>query len=342
MALRTLDVNRKTVKASAVAHKFTRRVVGQDAARDALMMLLDKHSSGMYNHGKPIGSLLFLGPTGSGKTLVAEAFTEGLFGLTNKLMKVDCAEFQHSHEIAKLVGSPPGYLGHRETHPFFTNASILAARQDAKGLEVMPFTVILFDEIEKASDALWALLLGILDKGTLTTGTNEKVDFTKTIIILTSNVGASELADDSTLGFSAGEKIVDDKKMEDIAMGAARRKFMPEFLNRFDSIITFRTLTRVDLQQILDLELDKVQSRIIESSNVIFELRVTNEGLTQLVDAGYDKRYNARHLVRAVEKHIANPLGRLVATQQIHNDDIVVCNYLPSKEWQYIAAPRHP
>jgi len=343
MALRTLDVSKKTVKAAAVAHKFTRRVVAQEAAIDALIMLLDKHSSGMYNHSKPIGSLLFLGPTGSGKTLVAEAFTEGLFGLSGKMMKVDCAEFQHSHEIAKLVGSPPGYLGHRETHPFFTNTSMLAARLDDKGVEVMPFTVVLFDEIEKASDALWSLLLGILDKGSLTTGTNEKVDFTKTIIILTSNVGAAEQSDDKALGFNTGEKLIDDQKMEDIAMSAARRKFLPEFLNRFDQIITFKSLTRVDLQKVLDLELDKVQTRIIETSNVIFELRVTEAGLKELVDAGYDKRYNARHLVRAVEKYISNPLGRLVATQQIHNDDIVVADYLPSlKEWKYVAAPRKP
>ena len=345
MALRILDVSKQTVKASAAAAKFARRVVGQESARDALLMMLDKYQSGMYNTEKPIGSLLFLGPTGSGKTLVAEAFTEGIFGLRDKLMKIDCAEFQHSHEIAKLVGSPPGYLGHRETHPFFTNASVLSYRQDKDGKEVMPFTVILFDEIEKASDALWALLLGILDKGTLTTGTNEKVDFTKTIIIMTSNVGAAELSDDKLLGFKTGEMLatVDDKRMEDIATAAARRKFMPEFLNRFDNIVTFKSLTRLDLQKILDLELDRVQDRIVIGSKVIFEVRVTEQGLAQLVDAGYDKRYNARHLVRAVDKYVSNPLARLVATQQINNDDIVVCDYISAtKEWKYIAAPRHP
>ncbi len=187
------------------------------------------------------------------------------------------------------------------------------------------------------------MLLGILDKGVLTTGSNERVDFTKTIIIMTSNVGAAELADDKALGFNAGDKPVDNQKMEDIAMGAARRKFMPEFLNRFDSIVTFRSQTKDDLQKILALELDKVQDRIIEGAQIIFEIQVSERGLTQLVETGYDKRYNARHLVRAVEKYIANPLARLVSTQQINHDDLVVIDYLPDvKEWKFIAAPRKP
>lgn len=339
MTLRTLNPEKKSLKAKVLAEKFASRIVGQDAAREALIDLLDKYASGMYNKTKPIGSLLFLGPTGSGKTLVAEAFTEGLFGLSDKMLKVDCAEFQHSHEIAKLVGSPPGYLGHRETNPFFTNARLIAARQNALGKEVMPFTVILFDEIEKASDSLWNLLLGVLDKATLTTGTNEQVDFTKTIIIMTSNVGASELDKDNSLGFNAGEQVIDDLKMADIATAAARRKFMPEFLNRLDHIITFKSLTREDLNRILGLELDKVQNRIIEGSNIVFELRVNDGAFFQLLEAGYDKRYNARHLVRAVDKYVSNPLTRLVATDQVFNNDIVEIDYIGG-EWTYRAEPK--
>lgn len=340
MAIRTLDITQKTVKASALCEKFANKIVGQDAARDALILLLDKVTSGMYDKTKPLGSLLFLGATGTGKTLVAEAMAEGLFGSPDKMLKVDCAEFQHSHEIAKLVGSPPGYLGHRETHAFFTNASLIAARTDITGKEVMPFTIVLFDEIEKASDALWSLLLGVLDKGVLTLGTNEKVDFTKTVIIMTSNVGAVELADDSSLGFTTGEKNIDHKKMDDIAKSAARKKFMPEFLNRLDSIVTFKSLTRGDLQEILGLELNKVQKRIMTSSNVLFEVRVTEAGLMQLLEDGFDKRYNARHLVRAVDKHVGNPLMRLVATEQIMNHDFVIVDYVGGK-WEYIAAPRN-
>ncbi len=339
--LRTLDSTRKSIKANALAAKFTNRIVGQDTAREALISLLDKVASGMYNKKKPIGSLLFLGPTGCGKTLVVEAFAEGLFGSTDKMLKVDCAEFQHSHEIAKLIGSPPGYLGHRETNPFFTNARLLEARTDSTGKEILPFTVILFDEIEKASDALWNLLLGVLDKGRLTLGTNEIVGMTNTIILMTSNVGASELADDSFLGFSAGERTVDDAKMAEIAKSAARRKFMPEFLNRLDEIVTFRTLSLGDLKQILALELDKIQSRIFEGSAHVFELRVSDVAQEQLLTEGYDKRYNARHLVRAVDKFVANPITRLVATGQIFDDDIVVVSYnKESQEWRYVAAAK--
>ena len=202
----------------------------------------------------------------------------------------------------------------------------------------MPFTIVLFDEIEKASDALWALLLGIMDKGQLTTGTNEKVDFTKTVIVMTSNVGAFELADDSLLGFTSGPKVVDDKKMEDIAKSAARKKFMPEFLNRFDNIVTFKTLTKADLEKILSLELQKVQNRIIMGSKTVFEITVADAALKQLIEAGYDKRYNARHLVRAVEKYVTNPLTRMVATQQIRHNDTVVVDYFKQADlWKYIA-----
>jgi ATP-dependent Clp protease ATP-binding subunit ClpA len=338
---RILDSTRKSAQANVLAEKFANRIIGQDTAREALISLLDKFASGMYNKRKPIGSLLFLGPTGCGKTLVVEAFAEGLFGSVDKMLKVDCAEFQHSHEIAKLTGSPPGYLGHRETNPFFTNARLLEARTDSTGKEILPFTVILFDEIEKASDALWNLLLGVLDKGRLTLGTNELVDMTNTVIIMTSNVGASELADDSFLGFSAGEKVVDDAKMADIAKSAARRKFMPEFLNRLDNIVTFKTLSPGDLKQILTLELEKIQVRILEGSRRIFELRVSDSAQERLLTEGYDKRYNARHLIRAVDEFVANPITRLVATEQILDNDIVVVSYnKDAQEWRYVAAAR--
>jgi ATP-dependent Clp protease ATP-binding subunit ClpB len=198
---------------------------------------------------------------------------------------------------------------------------------------------VLFDEIEKASDSLWNLLLGILDKGSLTLGTNDKVDFTKTVIIMTSNVGATELSDDKSLGFTtAGEKLIDDGKMEEIAKGAARRKFMPEFLNRLDEIVIFKTLRKAELAKILKFELEKVQKRIVYDSTVMFELHVTETGLEQLIAAGYDKRYNARHLVRAVDKHLTAPLTRLVATKQVNPMEVIVANYTKAKDaWTYTA-----
>jgi len=339
-AIRELDITKKSTKASALSAKFADRIIGQDDAREALISVLDKFTSGMYNREKPIASLLFLGPTGAGKTLTAETFVEGLFGQKTNMLKVDCAEFQHSHEVAKLLGSPPGYLGHRETHPYFTNSSLLAART-VGDKEMLPFTVILFDEIEKASDALWNLLLGILDKGWLTTGANEKVDMRSTVIIMTSNVGASEIANENTLGFNNGEPENDDDRIAEIANAAARRKFMPEFLNRLDYIVNFKTLTKDDLAQILNFELEKIQTRIMLDSNVIFEIRVSDAATKQLLEAGYEKRYNARHLVRAVDKHIATPLTRLISTYQIKENDVVIITYdTATGKWRYVAT--HP
>lgn len=337
MAFRQLDATKRSTKASALIKSFEHRIVGQQAAKDALVNLVEKFQSGMYDHTKPIGSLLFLGPTGVGKTGTAEAFTEGLFKSPLRMMKVDCAEFQHSHEIAKLVGSPPGYLGHRETHPFFTNASLLAARSGLDGKEIMPFTIVLFDEIEKASDALWNLLLGILDKGSLTTGTNEKVDFTPTIIVMTSNVGAADMNTTDAFGFTQEKVTQDDAKLEAIAKSAARKKFMPEFLNRLDHVVMFKSLTPEDMKSLLPLALEKVQDRIILGLGTpLFELRVEEAGVARLLEEGYDSRYNARFLNRVVEKNIAEPLTRLVATEQILDGDIIVCDYVDG-EWRYVS-----
>jgi ATP-dependent Clp protease ATP-binding subunit ClpA len=336
--VRTLDPTRRSQKANTLIEKFEKRIVGQQAAKDALTATIESFQSGMYDKTKPIRSLLFLGPTGSGKTGTAEAFAEGVMGRPERMMKVSCGEFQHSHEIAKLVGSPPGYLGHRETHPFFTNASLTAARTGLDAKEIMPFTIVLWDEVEKASDALWALLLGILDKGELTTGTNEKVDFRPTIHIMTSNVGVAEMNDDDAIGFNAGSKTVDDTRLEAIAMAAARKKFMPEFLNRLDGIVMFKTLTVADLQEIRGQLLEKVQDRIVVGSNVLFEMRVSDAGLEKILDDGYDRKYNARHLKRTIEKYVAEPLTRLVATGQIDDGDIVIADYLPDwDQWVYKA-----
>jgi ATP-dependent Clp protease ATP-binding subunit ClpB len=340
MAVRTLDPTRRSQKANTLIAKFEKRIVGQQAAKDALTATIESFQSGMYDKTKPIRSLLFLGPTGSGKTGTAEAFAEGVMGSPDKMLKVSCGEFQHSHEIAKLVGSPPGYLGHRETHPFFTNASLLAARTGLDAKEIMPFTIVLWDEVEKASDALWALLLGILDKGELTTGTNEKVDFKPTIHIMTSNVGVAEMNDDDAIGFNVGQT-VDDSRLEAIAMAAARKKFMPEFLNRLDGIVMFKTLTIADLQEIRGQLLEKVQDRIVVGSNVLFEMRVSDAGLKKILDDGYDRKYNARHLKRTIEKYVAEPLTRLVATSQIDDGDIVIADYLPDwDQWTYKASKR--
>src|SRR5579863_10040820 len=202
------------------------KIVGQDEGVQSLVQLFQVFTAGLNSPGRPVGNLLFLGPTGSGKTRIVEAAAEILFGDPRAVIKVDCAEFQHSHEIAKLIGSPPGYLGHRETHPLITQEALATYHK-----EDLKLSFLLFDEIEKASDALWQLLLGILDKATLTLGDNRRVDLSQTMIFLTSNLGGGEITELMTgkLGF-APMNVSDsparlEQKIERTAAEAAKRKF---------------------------------------------------------------------------------------------------------------------
>src|SRR5450432_3235156 len=217
-----------------------KRIIGQEEAIAQIVNIYQTHLAGMSSPGRPIGNLLFLGPTGSGKTRLVEATAESLVGDARAVIKIDCAEFQHSHEIAKLIGSPPGYLGHRETHPLLSQEVLNQHHTDR-----MKVSFVLFDEIEKASDALWNLLLGILDKATLTLGDNRKVDFSRCMIFMTSNVGAAEMNAvlRPKLGFGPGAP--DDKVSEQLSRAgteAARRRFSPEFINRIDGVVSFKPL----------------------------------------------------------------------------------------------------
>ncbi len=186
----TLDPSRRSGDAQDFEHALRRKIVGQDAAVDKVTEIYQMFLAGLNAPGRPVGNLLFLGPTGSGKTRVVESVAEALFGDARACIKIDCAEFQHSHEIAKLIGSPPGYLGHRETHPLLTQEAL-----NQWHTEKLKLSLLLFDEIEKASDALWQLLLGILDKATLTLGDNRRVDMSSCIIFMTSNLGAGEMTE---------------------------------------------------------------------------------------------------------------------------------------------------
>ena len=224
------------------------RVVGQERAVRRLARVYQVYLAGLSTAGRPIVNLLFLGPTGSGKTRLVEATAEVLLGNVRAVVKIDCAEFQHSHEIAKLIGSPPGYLGHRETQPLITQEVL-----EQYHTEKLKLSLVLFDEIEKASDALWQLLLGILDKGTLTLGDNRRVDFSHSMVFLTSNLGSNEVISLMTggLGFSATRRDEDeelDQKIYRTAMEAARRKFSPEFMNRLDKVVVFRSLNHSHLE----------------------------------------------------------------------------------------------
>ncbi len=300
-----------------------RRIIGQEEAVQALVNLYQVFCAGLNSPGRPVGNLLFLGPTGAGKTRIVEAAAEVLFGDPRRVVKVDCAEYQHSHEIAKLIGSPPGYLGHRETHPLITQEALAASHTDT-----LKLSFLLFDEIEKASDALWQLLLGMLDKATLTLGDNRRVDLSQTIIFMTSNLGGSEITDlvgGNRLGFApkvdARTNLVG--KVERTAIEAARRKFSPEFMNRLDKVVVFHPLEPEQLEEVLEIELGLVQMRVLENVKGQFLFQVTDAGREFLTQEGTDRRYGARHLKRAIHRHLVSPLANLLASQQIASGDMV-------------------
>jgi len=319
----SLDPNIRSAETIEFQRALRAKIVGQDEAVQALVQLFQVFTAGLNSPGRPVGNLLFLGPTGSGKTRIVEAGAEILFGSPRAVIKIDCAEFQHSHEIAKLIGSPPGYLGHRETHPLITQEALAAYHTDK-----LKLSFLLFDEIEKASDALWQLLLGILDKANLTLGDNRRVDLSQTVIFMTSNLGGTDITDLFAGGYGfikSGDKPQVDiqQKVERTAVEAARRKFSPEFMNRIDKLVVFRPLKRGELQSVLDIELGMVQKRVLDTATGKFLFRVTDAGREFLLREGTDQRYGARHLKRAIERFLVYPLANLLATQQVKVGDLV-------------------
>ena len=324
-----LDPSKTGREAITLEQNLRKMIVGQDEAIQQIVNIYQMHLTGMSAPGRPVGNFLFLGPTGSGKTRIVEATAESLVKNPRSVIKIDCAEFQHSHEIAKLIGSPPGYLGHRETHPLLSQEVL-----NQHHTETVKISFVLFDEIEKASDALWNLLLGILDKATLTLGDNRKVDFSRAMIFMTSNLGANEMSSlmSPKLGFNASEPRmkalsgqVDSKmdgKISRSGVEAARRKFTPEFMNRLDKIVVFRPLGSEQLRKILDIELNMVQQRVFNTSpDRAFVFTLSDPSKDFLLGEGTDLKYGARHLKRAIERLLVQPMSNLIATDQVRGGD---------------------
>jgi len=327
-----LDTKKRSSTSRHFEDALRQKIVGQDEAVQALVELYQVFCAGLHAPGRPVGNLLFLGPTGSGKTRIVEAAAEILFGDSRAPIKVDCAEFQHSHEIAKLIGSPPGYLGHRETHPLITQEALAASHRDE-----LKLSFLLFDEIEKASDALWQLLLGMLDKATLTLGDNRRVDLSQTVIFLTSNLGGGEITElmQGGMGFvQPRDKATTglDEKVAKTAVEAARRKFSPEFMNRLDKVVVFHPLKCDELDEVLEIELGQVQKRVSDSTARPFLFRITDEGREFLLEEGTDQRYGARHLKRAIERYLVSPIARLLATAQLRPGDLLLIDRHPGEE----------
>jgi ATP-dependent Clp protease ATP-binding subunit ClpB len=328
-----LDATQMSAEAEELGTSLREKVVGQEEAIREIVDAYQTYLAGMNSPERPIANFLFLGPTGTGKTRMVEAVAESLIGDARAVVKIDCAEFQHSHEVAKLIGSPPGYLGHRETHPALSQEVL-----DRSHTEKVKISFVLFDEIEKASDALWNLLLGILDKATLTLGDNRRVDFSRAMIFLTSNLGAVDMAAAVRpgLGFAAQTPAADERLATQISRAgieAARRRFTPEFMNRIDKTVVFHSLTAPDLKEILNIELGALQRRIWESSRqAAFAFSVTDGAKDYLLHEGTDMRYGARHLKRAIDRALVRPISNLIATRQVRGGDLVRVDYDPERK----------
>lgn len=292
--------------------KLTKSVVGQDDAISKIVPYIRMFQTGLSPQSRPAGVFLLLGPTGTGKTRTVEAIAEALHGDPKKMIKIDCAEFQLNHEVAKLIGSPPGYMGHRETVPILSQAKL-----DSMVTERFPLAVILFDEIEKASASFHQILLGILDKGTLHLGDNTEVNLENTIIFFTSNLGQAEMSRsvEKSFGF-AGEvrsQAPSQERLEKIAITSVERKFSPEFVNRIDAIITYRSLDDQALGKIVEQHMGKLQAQIDTRFGTSgFTVCLSDAGRAFLLQKGSSAKYGARELARTVHRYVAQPLASLL------------------------------
>ncbi len=297
---------------------LSQKVVGQSAATKAIVPYVYMYQSGLAPEGRPAGVFLLLGPTGTGKTKTVEAIAELLHGDEKKILKIDCGEFQMEHETAKLVGAPPGYLGHRETTPLLTQQQLTEVTSPQCDL-----ALVLFDEIEKAAHSITKLLLGILDKGILHLGDNTIVDFEKSLIFFTSNLGAREMMKEinPNIGFqSATVKSQSDlaTRLESIALGAVRKRFSPDFVNRIDAIVTYNPLDAGAIELILDHDLRALQEHVnLRLGDRYFSIDVTPEAKQFLLQRGISKEYGARELKRTIHRQLTQPLATLVARGEI-------------------------
>jgi ATP-dependent Clp protease ATP-binding subunit ClpA len=311
--------------ARSFAASLAAKVVGQPAAIDALIPCVEMFQAGLAPENRPAGVFLLLGPTGTGKTRTVEALAETLHRNAKSLLKIDCGEYQMEHEVAKLIGAPPGYLGHRETQPALTQQKLSAVASEKCGL-----SLVLFDEIEKAAPSMARLLLGLLDRGILRLGDNTQVSFEKTIVFMTSNLGAREMMRElaPSVGFqSAVEVDINEAatKLERVAMSAVRRKFSPEFVNRIDQVLTYQPLDAASFAAIVDHEIDRLERHISNRLGArAFSVEVPFAVRQWLMEKGTSVEYGARELKRTIHRHLTQPLAAMVSRGEIAPGSSVV------------------
>jgi ATP-dependent Clp protease ATP-binding subunit ClpA len=308
--------------AGDLLEELTMRVVGQPQALTQIVPYVQMHQAGLSPEGRPAGVFLLLGPTGTGKTRTVEALADVLHGREKHMLKVDCGEFQMEHEVAKLIGAPPGYLGHRETPPMLTQQKLGAVCSESCDL-----ALVLFDEIEKAAPSMTRLLMGVLDKAVLRLGDNSTVNFERTLIFLTSNLGAREMRDHIRPGFGFQAAVSGGgsaQKLHQIGMGAVRRHFAPEFVNRIDTIVTYLPLDEEALADIVDLQIAAlelhIENRLGERA---FELDVSAAARRFLLDKGTSSEYGARELKRTILRELTQPLAAMVANGEVPAEAMV-------------------
>jgi ATP-dependent Clp protease ATP-binding subunit ClpA len=320
-----------------LAARLSQKIVGQPSAVRDIVPSVQMYQAGLASPGRPAGVFLLLGPTGTGKTRTVEALAEVLHGSEKNLLKVDCGEFQMEHEVAKLIGAPPGYLGHRETQPLLTQQKLNAVASAKCSL-----SIVLFDEIEKAAPSLTRLLLGILDKGVLRLGDNAVVNFERSMIFLTSNLGSRRMMKEICPGFGF-EAAIDCKpqdlagKIESIGLAAVRKRFSPEFINRIDEVIAYQPLDESSLASILEQHIAEfrlhVNARLGPRG---FDIDVTPESRQFLLKIGTSAEYGARELKRTLHRHLTQPLAALVAEGQIEPGCSVSLELSPDRDCLFI------
>ena len=297
----------KLRKLESVLHK---RVVGQEEAVSAVAKAVRRGRVGLKDPGRPIGSFLFLGPTGVGKTEISKALAEAMFGSEESMIRVDMSEYMEKHSVSKMIGSPPGYVGYDE------------GGQLSEKVRRNPYSVILFDEIEKAHPDVFNILLQVLDDGHITDAQGRKVDFKNTVIIMTSNAGAQSIIEPKALGFASVEDAkLDYDRMKGSVMEEVRRIFKPEFLNRIDETIVFHALTKEDMKQIVTLMAKTLVERCQKQMGIV--LQINSSVKSHIVETAYEPKYGARPLRRKIQNEIEDGLAEEVLAGRVKTGDQV-------------------
>ena len=316
----------ETKRLASLEKELHKRVIGQEEAVRAVAQAVKRGRVGLKDPNRPIGSFLFLGPTGVGKTELSKALAEAVFGSEQSMIRVDMSEYMEKHSVSKLIGSPPGYVGYEE------------GGQLSEKVRRNPYSVILFDEIEKAHPDVFNMLLQVLDDGHITDAHGRKVDFKQTIIIMTSNAGAQAIVEPKRLGFvSKPDEKQDYDRMKAGVMEEVRRMFKPEFLNRIDEIMVFHSLNQKHIRQIVSILLKNLEKRCREQMNI--ELKVTGAAKDHLAQAGFDSKYGARPLRRAIQTQLEDRMANEILMGHIKPGDLVTVK-VSKKEIIFLAEPQ--